>query len=166
MKNRSSGNWTGLNTRMGIPSPALADRQTGDTTTKGRKMKARPKRWHKGIIPHMRPSVKRKRVYAERRRGFSIRGPPFICGRGGFSAPFAFLSSFPALLQNMEVPPFQRGFQLAEVRHKWGANDIQEARLAIEKDALRRFQESLEKTEGASPKRNSWMETAKKFFGD
>ena len=35
-----------------------------------------------------------------------------------------------------------------------------------QKDALRRFQESLEKTEGASPKRNSWMETAKKFFGD
>ena len=35
-----------------------------------------------------------------------------------------------------------------------------------QKDALRRFQESLEKTESASPKRNSWMEKAREFFGD
>ena len=35
-----------------------------------------------------------------------------------------------------------------------------------QREALRRFQESLEKTESASPKRNSWLEKAREFFGD
>ena len=35
-----------------------------------------------------------------------------------------------------------------------------------QKEALRRFQESLEKNESASPKRNSWLEKAKEFFGE
>ena len=35
-----------------------------------------------------------------------------------------------------------------------------------QREALRGFQESLEKTESSSPKRNSWLEKAREFFGD
>ena len=35
-----------------------------------------------------------------------------------------------------------------------------------QREALRDFQQSLEKTKGASPKRNSWLEKAREFFGD